>query len=93
MKKTAYLINTSRGQLVDEAALAAALNPGQIAGAGLDVLANEPASPDNPLLTAKNCYITPHIAWATRAARNRLLNMAIDNLSAYLSGTPTNVVS
>lgn len=93
MKSTAILINTSRGQLVDEAALAAALNAGQIAGAGLDVLAHEPARPDNPLITAKNCQITPHIAWATSAARARLLNMAVDNLAAFLTGKPIHVVN
>ncbi|MEX0641741.1 MAG: D-2-hydroxyacid dehydrogenase [Pirellulales bacterium] len=93
MQKSAFLINTSRGPLVDEAALAEALNAGQIAGAGLDVLAVEPPTNDNPLLSAKNCYVTPHIAWATRAARGRLLNMAIDNVAAYLQGAPTHVVS
>ena len=71
MKKTAFLINTSRGPLVEEQALADAWNSGRIAGAGLDVLAVEPPSPAQPLLKAKNCRITPHIAWATRAARGR----------------------
>jgi glycerate dehydrogenase len=93
MKRSAFLINTSRGQLVDETALAEALNAGEIAGAGLDVLAVEPPMADNPLLTAKNCVVTPHIAWATKAARERLLNTAIDNLSAKLAGNPCNVVS
>jgi glycerate dehydrogenase len=92
MKPSAFLINTSRGPLVDEAALAEALNAGRIAGAGLDVLGIEPPPPDNPLLRAKNCYITPHIAWATRAARQRLLDVAIDNLRAFLAGQPVNVV-
>lgn len=93
MKPTAFLINTSRGPLVDEAALAEALNAGRIAGAGLDVLSVEPPSPDNPLLAAKNCFITPHIAWATRAARARLLQIAADNLRAFLEGKPKNVVN
>jgi glycerate dehydrogenase len=92
MKPTAVLINTSRGPLVDEAALAAALNSGQIAGAGLDVLSTEPPPPDNPLLAAKNCYITPHIAWATKAARGRLLEIAVANIRAFLAGRPENVV-
>lgn len=93
MKKTAFLINTSRGPLVDEGDLAEALNLGRIAGAGVDVLSVEPPRPDNPLLQAKNCVITPHIAWATRSARQRLLQASIDNLSAYAAGTPQNVVS
>lgn len=93
MKPTAILINTSRGPLVDEDALAAALNSGQIAAAGLDVLAHEPARPDNPLITAKNCHITPHIAWATSAARARLLNTAVDNLAAFLAGKAVHVVN
>ena len=93
MKPTAYLINTSRGQLIDEAALAEALNSSKLAGAGLDVLASEPPRGDNPLLTAKNCFITPHIAWATQSSRRRLLDMAVDNVKAFLQGHPTNVVS
>jgi glycerate dehydrogenase len=93
MKPTAVLINTSRGPLVDETALAAALDSGQIAGAGLDVLSAEPPPPDNPLLKAKNCYITPHIAWATQAARRRLLEVAVGNVRAFLDGRPRNVVS
>ena len=93
MKATAFLINTSRGPLIDEAALAAALNSGRIAGAGLDVLAVEPPSPDNPLLHAKNCYVTPHIAWATKAARQRLLDIAVENVRAFLDGDPQNVVN
>ncbi|MCX7823964.1 MAG: D-2-hydroxyacid dehydrogenase [Verrucomicrobiae bacterium] len=93
MKKSAFLINTSRGPLVKEADLAAALNAGQIAGAGLDVLAVEPPRPDNPLLTAKNCYITPHIAWATRAARARLMRIAVENLRRFLDGRPVHVVN
>jgi glycerate dehydrogenase len=93
MKKTAFLINTSRGPLIDEQALATALNEGRIAGAGVDVLSVEPPAPDNPLLAAKNCVITPHIAWATRAARQRLLQASIDNLAAYAAGAPRNLVS
>jgi glycerate dehydrogenase len=93
MKSTAMLINTSRGPLVDEQALADALNEGRIAGAGLDVLSVEPPPADNPLLRAENCFITPHIAWATHAARSRLLATAIDNVRAYLSGQPSNVVN
>ena len=93
MKPTAYLINTGRGQLIDEPALAQALHDGTIAGAGLDVLSSEPPSADNPLLTAPNCIITPHIAWATVESRKRLLQIAADNLKAYLDGKPVNVVS
>lgn len=93
MKPTAFLINTSRGQLVNEADLADALNNGLIAGAGLDVLSVEPPDPYNPLLSAKNCYITPHISWATKAARARLMDMACQNLEAYLCGSPVNVVN
>jgi glycerate dehydrogenase len=92
MKSSAFLINTSRGQLIDEDALAEALNHEKIAGAGLDVLSDEPPRPDNPLLTAKNCYITPHIAWATRAARQRLMNAVVNNLRAFLKGKPINLV-
>ena len=93
MKKTAFLINTSRGPLIDEPALAEALNAGRIAGAGLDVLAIEPPLPDNPLLKAKNCVITPHISWATRSARARLLDMAVANVQAFVDGKPQNAVN
>jgi glycerate dehydrogenase len=93
MKPTAFLLNTSRGPLVDEQALAEALNSGRIAGAGLDVLATEPPTADNPLLQAKNCLITPHLAWATRAARERLLKIAIANLRAFFEGKPQNLVT
>ena len=93
MKTTAFLINTSRGPLIDEQALADALNNARIAGAGLDVLAVEPPDERNPLLKARNCYVTPHIAWATRAARKRLLDVAVDNVAAFLAGRPKNVVN
>lgn len=93
MKHTAFLINTSRGPLVDEAALADALNAGKISGAALDVLSVEPPPASNPLLTAKNCLITPHLAWATRAARARLMRIAVANVAAFLAGTPENVVN
>ena len=92
MKPTAYLINTSRGGVIDEPALARALNEGIIAGAGLDVLTTEPPPPDHPLLTARNCSITPHIAWATRSARERLMSEVVANLRAFLQGVPRNVV-
>lgn len=93
MKPSAIVINTSRGALIDEPALAAALNAGRIAGAGLDVLTSEPPRCDNPLLTARNCQITPHIAWATQAARRRLLQEAVENVAAYLAGRPRNIVN
>ena len=93
MKPTAFLLNTSRGPLIDESALAKALNEGRIAGAGLDVLAVEPPTADNPLLRAKNCLITPHIAWATRAARSRLMEAVVENLRAFLAGESKNVVT
>jgi glycerate dehydrogenase len=93
MKPTAFLLNTSRGPLIDEPALAKALNDELIAGAGLDVLEVEPPLADNPLFTAKNCFITPHIAWATRAARSRLMDASIDNVRAFLAGKPKNIVS
>lgn len=93
MKPTAYLINTARGGLIDEQSLADALNNGRIAGAGLDVLSAEPPRADNPLLSAKNCLITPHVAWAARSARMRLLRMAAENLRAWMEGKPRNVVN
>jgi glycerate dehydrogenase len=93
MKSSAFLINTGRGPLIDEPALADALNRGQIAGAALDVLSQEPPPAGNPLFTAKNCIITPHIAWATKAARQRLLDIAVANVRAFLAGSPQNVVT
>jgi glycerate dehydrogenase len=93
MKPSAFLINTGRGPLIDEPALADALNRGQIAGAALDVLSQEPPPAGNPLFTAKNCIITPHIAWATKAARQRLLDIAVANVRAFLAGSPQNVVT
>jgi len=92
MKPTAFLINTARGLLVNETDLAEALNEGRLAGAGLDVLSVEPPGETNPLLQAKNCLITPHIAWATRAARRRLLHVAAANAAAFLAGRPQHVV-
>ncbi len=92
MQPHAILLNTSRGPLVDEQALAQALHTGRIAAAGLDVLSQEPPSPEHPLLAAPNCIITPHFAWATRAARQRLLEVAADNVAAFLAGQPRNVV-
>lgn len=92
MKPTAILINTGRGPLVDEEALASALNRGTLLAAGLDVLDQEPPRPDNPLLSARNCYITPHIAWATTAARQRLMQTMLANVKAFLRGEPENEV-
>ncbi len=93
MKANAFLVNTSRGPVVDEQALADALNSDRIAGAGVDVLSSEPPAADNPLLSAKNCYLTPHVAWATRAARIRLLEVVVANTVAFDEGKPQNVVN
>ena len=93
MKHTAILINTSRGPVVDEAALADALNNGQIAGAAADTLSTEPPPADNPLLTAKNCIITPHFAWATAEAKSRLVDVLVNNIKAFAEGAPINVVN
>jgi glycerate dehydrogenase len=93
MKPSAFLINAARGQLVNERDLADALNAGTIAGAALDVVSSEPITPDNPLLEAKNCIITPHMAWAALEARKRLMKTTADNIQAFLSGEPQNVVN
>ena len=93
MKPEAIIINTGRGLLVDEQALAEALNEGRIAAAGIDVLTQEPPRQGSPLIGARHCYITPHVAWATLAARRRLMQVALDNVCAFVSGKPQNVVN
>ncbi|MBQ3915085.1 MAG: D-2-hydroxyacid dehydrogenase, partial [Ruminococcus sp.] len=93
MKPEAILINTSRGGAADEQALADALNAGKIAGAYLDVLVNEPMSPDTPLKSAKNCRITPHTAWAAFETRRRLMDIVCGNIRAWLDGNPVNKVN
>lgn len=92
-KKGVIILNTSRGPLIKEEALAQALHSGQVGGAGLDVVCTEPILPDNPLISAPNCLITPHIAWASRESRQRLMDYAVQNLQAFLEGTPQNVVN
>jgi glycerate dehydrogenase len=93
MKPTAFLLNTARGGLVDEAALRAALEAGEIAGAGFDVASREPIEPSNPLLGAPNLVLTPHLAWASLAARRRLMETSARNIEAFLAGAPINVVN
>lgn len=93
MKPSAVLINTGRGGLICEADLAEALNSNRIAGACLDVLSTEPPAPGNPLITAKNCFITPHFAWATFEARQRLLSITVDNLKCFIAGKPQNIIT
>ena len=93
MKPAAYLINTSRGPLIHETDLAAALNSGRIAGAALDVLSVEPPPADHPLLSARNCIVTPHMAWSTTEARRRLMAAVIENVGAFCAGSPQNVVT
>jgi glycerate dehydrogenase len=92
MKSSAFLVNTARGPLIDEAALAAALNSGRIAGAACDVVSAEPILPTNPLLGAKNLTLTPHIAWAASEARQRLMSITAQNISAFLAGKPIHLV-
>lgn len=93
MKDGAFIINTSRGGLIVEEDLKKALNSGKLAGAAVDVVSSEPIKEDNPLLTAKNIIITPHIAWASKEARARLMETTVENIEAFLSGKPTNVVN
>ena len=92
MKKNAVILNTGRGPLMDYMALADALNNELIVAAGIDVLTHEPPVPENPLLKAKNCFITPHIAWAAYEARQRLLSIAIDNIKSFIEGNIKNSV-
>ena len=93
MKDGVIIINNSRGQLVVEQDLADALNTGKVYAAGLDVVSSEPIKQDNPLLTAKNCLITPHISWAAQAARQRIMDTVVDNVKAFIDGNPINVVN
>jgi glycerate dehydrogenase len=93
MKPTAFLINTSRGWVIDELALRKALDAGRLAGAALDVLSAEPPPPDHPLIGAPRCIVTPHIAWSTAGARRRLMGTVVENLAAFLGGRPINVVN
>lgn len=93
MKDGVIIINNSRGPLIVEQDLADALNEGKVAAAGLDVVSREPIRGDNPLLKAKNCFITPHISWAPKEARQRLMDIAVDNLEKYIAGVPANVVN
>jgi glycerate dehydrogenase len=93
MKSSAFLINTARGPIIVDQDLADALNKGVIAGAGIDVLSVEPPSIDNPLFKAKNCIITPHIAWATLEARTRLMSIATNNLASFIKGEAVNIVN
>lgn len=93
MRRSAFLINTARGPIVNDADLAEALNNEVIAGAGIDVLSVEPPAVDNPLFKAKNCFITPHIGWATKEARERMMDIALANIDAFVSGKPVNVVN
>ena len=92
MKKNVIILNTARGTLINETDIAEALNNNRIYALATDVVSKEPISKDNPLLTAKNCYITPHIAWAPLETRERLLEITVNNLKSYLTGTPTNMI-
>jgi len=93
MQKTAYIINTGRGGLINESDLANALNNGKIAGAGLDVLTEEPPRSPNPLINAKNCKITPHVAWTSVEARKKLIEGLTENIKLFINGKPINVVN
>jgi glycerate dehydrogenase len=93
MKDGVMIVNNSRGPLVVEEDLAEALNSGKVGGAALDVVSSVPIKADNPLLKAKNCIITPHISWAPVESRQRLMDIAVDNLEKFLAGSPVNVVN
>ena len=93
MKDGVIILNNSRGQMVVEQDLADALNSGKVAFAGLDVVSTEPIRADNPLLTAKNCIITPHMSWGSQGSRQRIMDCTVNNIRAFLSGAPENVVN
>lgn len=93
MKYGVILINNSRGQLVVEQDLADALNSGKVYAAGLDVVSTEPIKRDNPLLTAKNCFITPHISWAAQASRQKIMDITVDNIRGFIEGNPVDIVN
>ena len=93
MRRGAFLINTARGAILDEEAVARVLDSGQLSGAGLDVFAREPAGGEHPLVRRPNCVVTPHVSWAARETRERMLEIAAENFFAFLEGRPQNVVS